>query len=209
MLESGDIFAVKGEGFLGKLSSKLMEPKTDRFHFGLIWLKTDWFRGLAELEKIFSPGEIEKIKSLAVDYDNDYVILESISKGPAVGRLSFYEGKDIKFYRVDCPKELRFSAPIELTKWGRSKYDYLLILRIGVQGLWLIFKHLITAGKLQRIRAEELTWSRNSSFICTEAVDISYDSVGVNIIPPNVCPTPSAFKQAELEGRMREIGKNT
>lgn len=176
-LESGDIFATKGEGFLGRLSSGLMDPPTDRFHFGLIWLKVD----------------------------DDYLILESIGKGIAVGRLSFYEGKDVKFYRVDCPAELRSQAPVELTRWGRSKYDYLLILKIAIQGLWLVFKHLVTKGKLRRIRPEELSWCHNNSFVCTEAVDIAYDGVGVNIVPVDTPPVPAAFRQAELEGRMAEI----
>jgi len=60
MLQPGDIFAVKGKGIIGKLSSKLMAPPTDRFHFGLVWEKAD----------------------------KDHIILESIAKGIAVGRLS-------------------------------------------------------------------------------------------------------------------------
>lgn len=176
MLQAGDIFAVKGEGFLGRLSSRLMAPPTDRFHFGLVWLKAD----------------------------DDYLILESIGKGIAVGRLSFYEGKDVRFYRVDCPEELRTQAPVELTRWGRSKYDYSLILKIATQGLWLVIKHLVTGGKLRRIRAEELSWCHNNSFVCTEACDIGYLAVGVSITQ-GICPTPSAFRQAELEGRITEL----
>ncbi|GAI60346.1 unnamed protein product [marine sediment metagenome] len=36
-------------------------------------------------------------------------------------------------------------------------------------------------------------------------MDIAYDAVGVNIIPIHVCPTPSAFKQAEFDGKIEEI----
>lgn len=180
-LEPGDIFCTKGEGIVGWISRNLMAPPTDRFHYGLVWEKVD----------------------------GDYLILESISKGIAIGRLSFYEGKDIKFYRVDCPKELREQAPIELTRWGRSLYDYLLFLKFAIQGIALFIKQLFTEGRFRRIRAEELTWVHNNSFLCTEAVDIAYDAVGVNIIPAETCPIPSAFKQAELDGRISEVKELT
>lgn len=176
-LQAGDIFATKGEGIPGWLNSNLMAPETDRFHFGLVWQKAG----------------------------DDYLILESINKGIAVGRLSFYDGADIKFYRVNCPKNLRAAAPVELTKWGRGLYDYFLIPKLVVQGIGLFIKQLFTEGRFRRIRPEELAWAQNNSFLCTEAVDIAYDSVGANIIPIDTCPTPSAFRQAELTGKIREI----
>lgn len=170
-LQPGDIFATKRGGLIGWLNSKLTAPETDRFHYGLVWLK----------------------------HGDDYLILESISKGIAIGRLSFYQGEDIQFYRVNCPKNLRAAAPVELTKWGRSLYDYLLFAKLVVQGLWLLLWHR------RRIRAEELTWSQDNALICTEAVDVAYDAVGVNMIPIHVCPIPSAFRQAEIDGRIIEI----
>lgn len=180
-LEPGDIFSTKGEGILGWLSRNLTAPPTDRFHYGLVWGKVD----------------------------DDYLILESITKGIAVGRLSLYEGADIKFYRVNCPKELREQAPIELTRWGRSLYDYLLIPKLAIQGIALFIEQFFTEGRFRRIRAEELTWVHNNSFLCTEAVDIAYDAVGVNIIPAETCPIPSAFRQAELDGRITEVKEAT
>lgn len=179
MLESGDIFAVKGRGITGWFARTLTAPETDRFHFGLVWEKVD----------------------------DDYLILESISKGIAVGRLSFYEGKDVKFYRADCPAELSAQAPIELTRWGRSRYDWLLIPKLIIQGFWLILKHLVTEGRFRRIRAEELspiyTW--DSRLLCTEAAWCGYNAVGVNIIPYGVPPMPSSFREAELQGRIKEV----
>lgn len=171
MLQSGDIFATKGHGLLGWLSRSLMEPETGRYHFGIILQK----------------------------WQDDYLILESISKGLSVGRLSFYKGADIKFYRVNCPRDLKVAAPFELTRWGRSLYDYLLVAKLVVQGLWLLLWHR------RRIRPEELTWSQDNALLCSEAVDIAYDAVGVNIIPIHVCPTPSAFRQAELDGRIEKL----
>jgi len=170
-LQPGDIFATRGSGLLGWLSRSLMEPETDRYHFGIILQK----------------------------WQEDYLILESISKGLSIGRLSFYEGADIKFYRVDCDEDLREAAPLELTRWGRSLYDYLLVTKLIIQGLWLLLWHR------RRIRAEELTWSQDNALLCSEAMDIAYDAVGVNVIPIHVCPTPSAFKQAEFDGKIEEI----
>lgn len=176
-LQPGDIFATKGSGFLSWLSRSLMAPETDRYHFGLIWEKAG----------------------------DDWVILESISKGLSVGRLSFYKGADIKFYRANCYQYLRGAAPLELTRWGRSRYDYLLVAKLIVQGMWLLLKQMVTPGHSKGIRPEELTWSQDNALICTEAVDIAYDAVGVNIIPLHTCPTPSAFRQAELDGRIRRL----
>ncbi|GAJ04654.1 unnamed protein product, partial [marine sediment metagenome] len=167
----GDIFATKGSGILGWLSRNLTVPEADRFHYGIILRK----------------------------WQDDYLILESTGKGLSIGRLGFYSGADIKFYRVNCPRDLRVAAPFELTRWGRSHYDYLLVAKLMVQGLWLLLWYR------RRIRAEELTWSQNNALICSEAVDIAYDAVGVNIIPLHVCPTPSAFRQAEIDGKIKEI----
>jgi len=176
MIESGDIFATPNNSLIGKLARKLIRPYNDRFHYGLVW----------------------------ENLGDGYLILESVGKGIAVGRLSFYDGQDVKFYRVDCPSELRYSAPYALTKHGRSKYDYLLILRIIVQGLWTVFKNLLKGEGIHPIRAEDLSWARDNSFVCTEAVDEAYKMVGVSIIPYGVCPIPAAFRQAELEGRISE-----
>jgi len=175
-LEAGDIGEVKGVGTLPKLNAKLTEPHTDRFHFFLIWRKVG----------------------------DDWIILESIGKGIAVGRLSFYAGQDVKFYRVNCPAYYRHRAPLELTKWGRSKYDYPLILSIIIQGLWTIFKNFIKCEGIHPIKAEDISWKHNSALVCTEAVDIAYLSVGVSLTGGTV-PLPSAFKQAELDGVMEEI----
>jgi len=175
-LEPGDIGGVKGMGLLPKLNSKLTQPYTDRFHYFLVWERVG----------------------------NDYLILESIGKGIAIGRLSFYDGQDVKFYRVNCPSELRYAAPYALTKWGRSKYDYPLILSIIIQGLWTIFKNFCKGESVHPIKASDISWKHNSALVCTEAVDIAYLSVGVSLTGGTV-PLPSAFKQAELDGLMEEI----
>jgi len=176
-LEPGDIFATRGKGITGWAVRKLASPSTDRFHFGIIWKQMG----------------------------QDYVILESISKGLTVGLLSWYDPKDIEIYRVDCLKYLRVQAPDYLVMWGRSRYDYLLILKIAFGGLLAFFKILIKEKKPRRLRAEDFPYGENSEPICTEAVDIAYDAVGVNLIPEGVLPMPNAFRQAEIDGKMKKV----
>jgi len=177
VLQPGDIFATRGKGIAGWAVRKLLAPYTDRFHFGIIWRQMG----------------------------NDYIILESASKGIAVGLLSWYDPADLELYRVDCFKYLRAFAPDHLVVWGRSKYDYLLILKIAIGGLLTFIKVLIKEKKFRRLRAEDFPYGQNSSLICTEAVDVAYDAVGVNLIPEGILPLPNAFKQAEIDGKMRKV----
>jgi len=176
-LEPGDIFATRGRGISGWVVRKLLAPTTDRFHFGVVWRQMG----------------------------TDYIILESVSKGVAVGMLSWYNPADLEFYRVDCLKYLRTSAPDHLVIWGRSKYDYLLILKVVLGGILASIKVLIKEKKPRRLRAEDFPYGQNSELICTEAVDIAYDAVGVNLIPEGILPLPNAFRQAELDGKMKRV----
>lgn len=176
-LESGDIFAVVNKGVFGWFAKRLMAPPTDRFHYGLVWDKID----------------------------GDYLILESINKGISVGWLSFYKGEDIKFYRANHPAHIRHAVPEAVTRYGRSEYDYILILRIVVQGLWLFIKQLFTEGRFRRVRAEQFSWCKDNRFICTEVPDAGYDLVGYPILPDFMVPLPSAYKWAELVGTIKEI----
>ncbi len=175
-LKSGDIFATKGTGLIGWLHKKLFAPSTSRFHFGLLWHKVN----------------------------NDWIILESINKGIAVGRLSFYMGKNIRFYRANCPYGTRRKTGIALTKYGRSRYDYWLIVKIVV-GCGVALVRNLLKGKIRKLKAEDLPYASDSSLICTEAVDIAYLAVGYPITNPSNVPLPSAFEQARLDGRIREL----
>jgi len=178
-LLGGDIFATEGKGLVGWVCRKVFTPYTDRFHHGLLWQKAE---------------------------DNDWIILESIGKGITVSRLSEYKNRDIKFYRVNCPDEIRNKVCGELTKWGRYSYDYMLIVKIGFGILWVLIRNLFK-GKFHKITADNLPYSRDAHFICIEAVDLPYYHLGFAIIPPTRMPTPSAVKQAELEGKITEIKK--
>lgn len=179
-LEPGDPFATKGAGVLGCAVENLIEPSTNRFHYGILW------------------------KQLP---DGDFLILESISKGLSIGRLSWYRGSDIEFYRVNCPADLRHQAPNGLIDWGRSRYDYLLILKIILGGIIGLLKILVKERKFRRLKASDFSYGVNSALICTEAVDVAYDSVGVNLIPIGVIPIPNAFKQAQIDNKMALVEK--
>ncbi|GAI89440.1 unnamed protein product, partial [marine sediment metagenome] len=119
ILYPADIGATRGSGLLLWFSQHLIEPKTDRIHFFVIGDYLPW--------------------------DNDYVILESIGKGIAVGRLSYYRPEGVEIYRVvlsETPEqrlgnrkveeihELRKRAAAELTRVGRARYDYLLFAKL-------------------------------------------------------------------------------
>ncbi len=173
----GDIGATKGENVLGWLHRKLFAPETDRFHYFILW------RWLGD----------------------DWIILESLgSKGLAVGLLSFYQGEDVKFYRVDCPDELRHAASLVLIKYGRSRYDYLLILKIIAGALVAIARMIFVEKRLRKLKSEDLPYARSNALICTEAVDVAYLSVGVSLVG-EVVPLPSAFRQAELDGIIYQV----
>lgn len=176
-LYPGDIFAVKGKGLLGWACRNLIKPSTDRVHFGMIGDYIPW--------------------------DDDYVILESIGKGIAVGRLSFYDSKDIEIYRRTLPnwKELGKRAAAELTEAGRGKYDYLLILDLLIQSLG----KLLTEWHLPPYDYDSFEYTYNDAFICTEAAAEGWRLAGFPLFPPYVVPMPAAFKQSLIDGNIEQI----
>ena len=182
-LRPGDIFAVKGEGFLAWLNRKLIQPETDRYHFGLIGDYVPW--------------------------EDDYVILESIGKGIAVGRISFYKNKDVKIYRINEPDDLvdyyGKHATTEVSRLGRGKYDYFLYVKItlGVLKVWL--RQLSFWQRPTTIEFWEIPYATNSSFVCTEAAAEGYKRAGYMLLLPNECPVPSAFQEQFELGRIVEV----
>lgn len=183
ILYPADIGATRGRGPLLWLSQHLIEPKTDRIHFFIIGDYLPW--------------------------DNDYVILESIGKGIAVGRLSFYKPEDVEIYRVVLGRdqrlgvlrpELRKRAAAELTRVGRARYDYILIAQIAFGALTLLLR-----GKLPPWRPDQFPYGRDQKYVCTEAANFCWRAVGHPIIPPGVVPLPAGFAQALQEGMIRKI----
>ena len=173
-LQPGDIFATEGRGISGWAVRKLIDPPTDRFHFGILYRKED----------------------------SDWVILESVTKGIAIGLLSWYDASKLKFYRVDCPIEVRRKAPLELITYGRAWYDYFLIIKF-LLGYAVARARLLANLDFRKVIPEDFPYVRYSMLICTEAVAIGYSGVG--LIPRGVVPMPNSFRQAEVAGRMKEI----
>jgi len=178
-----DIGGVKGSGPLLWFSENLIEPKTDRIHFFLIGDYLPW--------------------------DDDYVILESIGKGIAVGRLSFYKPEDIEIYRVNLSRDprlrkldmlLRRQVAAELTKVGHARYDYILIAQIAFGAL-----QLLVTGKLPPWRPEQFPYGRNKAYICTEAANFGWRARGHPVIQLGIVPLPAGFKLALIEKRIRKV----
>lgn len=178
-----DIGATKGKGPLLWFSQNLIKPKTDRIHFFIIGDYIPW--------------------------EDDYVILEAISSGIRVGRLSFYEPAELEIYRVKLGygelgrvfgTELRRRASLELTKVGRARYDWVLFIQLALGGIGLLLR-----GKLPPWRPEQFPYGRDKKYICTEAAAEAWRGVGHPIIPEGVVPVPSAFIQALQEGKLRRV----
>ena len=178
-LEAGDIGGVKGRGPLGFAARSLFTPYTDRYHHFLVWWKTA---------------------------DGDYVILESINKGLAVGRLSMYDGSDVKFYRAtNLDARTRERACEELTEYGRSRYDWLLYVRLAAFVIGTEVKLFKAERRLRKIRADEMTYQGDGWLICTEAIVTAYRLVGWSLVPEGVVPLPCAIEQARLDGIIKEV----
>jgi hypothetical protein len=176
----GDIGAVKGRGIFAWLSNKLLVPHTDRFHFFVIWDYLTW--------------------------DKDYVILESIGKGIAVGRLSFYNPDNIEIYRPVLTGEedpvglLGCKACAELTKKGRARYDYILYAQLLLGAL-----RLMLSGKFPPYDPAQLPYGRNQDYVCTEAANYGWREVGHPIIEPGTVPVPAGYEKARILGEITQI----
>lgn len=182
-LRPADIGGVRGKGPLRWMSEHLLKPKTDRVHFFLLGDYIPW--------------------------DDDYVILESIGKGIAVGRLSFYNPEDVEIYRVPLSHnpgfysvndQLRARVAAEMTKVGRARYDYILYVQLALGAI-----QLLLTGHLPPYLPDQFPYGRNKSYICTEAANFGWREVGHPIIKPGEVPTPAGYKQALLERRIHKI----
>jgi len=121
--------------------------------------------------------------------------------GVIVENISRYEMEDLKFYRVNCSWALRQQALDYASTWIGAKYDYNLVNSVKEQALhiWL------SEGELRRLSSSEFSYSENDRLICTELVDIAYDSVGIHLITPGGLPLPCGFRQAEIDGKLRVL----
>jgi len=177
-LEAGDIGAAKGRGPLGYAVRKVFAPETDRFHHFLIWTRLE----------------------------DDYIILESVNKGLAVGRLSMYVGQDVRFYRaVNLDPDTRARACDELTSYGRSPYDWALCLRLLRNVIKAELGIIWSEHRMRKIHACELPYREDGWLVCTEAVVLAYRLVDWALVPAGVAGLPSAIEQARLDGLIGEV----
>lgn len=177
--QHGDIGGVPNRGLLGRINRAVFHPHTDLYHFFLV---ADY-----------------------VPEEDDYVILESTARGVGVGRLSWYE--DYRIFRVNAPmaKSLGVKACRMLTKHGRAGYDHLLFakLLLGCLGAWL--GQLFRLEPFGPINPWQLSYGRNSRFICTEAANEAWAMVGYPVIPRGMMPLPAGFEAARICGKLLEV----
>lgn len=167
----------------------MLDPRTDRFHFGLI--------GFHYPEPF-----------------NDYLVAESINsgvfaKGVCHGWLGKYKGEDVEIYEIADPEWVLLGEDVFLHTYNFQTvaYDQLLIPALALSAIECFAYQLISERRLRRIRAEELCYARNKKFLCTEMANESWWTFGYPLIRPGIAPTPSAFKQVELAGKIKRVYK--
>ncbi len=205
-LESGDIFAVKGSGPVSWLLRHCIEPPSDRFHFGLIWMPTDFGSDRVILESQGQGGWLETIVNLFLR-----LILRKSKVGTAVsvGRLSFYDGHDIEFYRpAGMIKRWRRQAPAALSSYGRDSYGYEYISKLVIKGLWKWLAVAIRERRFRRLGVEEIPLEEQGrALICTVAPDVAYQLIGSDLIPPDIANTPNVYTKLVQDGVLTKVGE--
>ena len=181
----GDFVGVEGGGILTALSAGAITPRTKLFHFLLI-------------------GDY-------IPEDDDYVILESIGKGVAVGRLSWYADRKYQVFRVNHPDYARLGkrAAALASKFGRHDYDYFLFARFLGDFVRFEAEELWTFRRFARMFPGDFRRVQDSDFICTELVVATWALVGVDVIHPEDAPVPAAFVLAERAGRIVTIDRHS
>lgn len=172
MFKQGDIVGLKATGIQATLNS-LIIPKSDRWHFLLIGE--------------YLPGR------------DDYIIYESLPDGIRCGRLSFYQGCDLKVYRVHDERIARMAAQ-EASEYGREGYDYILFVWLFTRAVGYWFKN-----GFYPIPYYEFTNQKDKKLICTELVAQCYENAGYPLIPPGIAPTPAALEQCCRTGRIQLV----
>jgi hypothetical protein len=202
-LEPGDIFAVKGNWPSDFACRRLIEPPTDRFHFGIVWMGTeDGDRVILE-----SQGEGTIVETVV-----DLLIHVMVKKGAvgqaiAIGCLSMYDGMDLRFFRpVYVDKDKRHHVPAMLACYGRNSYGYDYIARLVVGSLWRWAGIILKERRFRRLNVIEVPFvTEGKALICTVAPDIGYMLVGEMILPIGVTATPNAYIQALNDGILEEL----
>jgi len=180
----GACVATKKKGIPGWFLENFFSPRTDRVHHVLI------------------RGYVPEI--------DDYEFIESIhiglfGKGIRHGYLfAEYEGVDVEIYTVSSVDPTTAKrAPLELIRFGKSPYDFFLIISVLSQIPWIILRNLLKERRIRKLRAQDFRYKPDTAFLCTEVYWHAYHLVGVDIVPTGVLLFPSAYKEALDKGVIR------
>jgi len=202
-LHSGDIFAVKGSGPAAWACRNLIEPGTDRFHFGLIWMPTeDGDRVILE-----SQGEGTMLETIADIIIHVITRKGAVGQAVAIGSLSMYHGMDVRFFRpVYVSADKRKHAPAALACYGRNSYGYSYITKMILSALGKWISILWREKRFRRLYVFEVPYIMGEkALICTVAPNVGYLLIGEVLLPVGVEATPNAYEQAVNDGVLKEL----
>jgi len=174
--QPGDIVGVKSKGIIPWLSKNAIVPRTDLFHFLLIGYPIN---------------------------GGDYTILESIGKGPALGRLSWYKAREYVVFRVNHEASIFLGeeAWLKASKFGRRHYDWKLYARIFAWALGYWLKEIFTGHIPPRpVYPTSIPYKTDQDFICIELVFEAWKEVGFRIREHGHAPVPAEMILAQERG---------
>lgn len=181
----GHIFSTPGKGISGWIAQNLtVTPSgqhTDRFHFGVIG------------DPIQGPdGKIY-----------EYETRESLYKGPSCDRFfeQYMDEEDIEMYRVPgLTLELGIRAVRSTSKIGHAFYGY----KDFIVLFWDAANNMFH-GKFPPYTSQQLKYSADSEYICTEEAAYAMRAIDKPIEPPGqeeIWDIPTVYRQAEEEARL-------
>ncbi|MFA5429822.1 MAG: hypothetical protein WC329_01530 [Candidatus Omnitrophota bacterium] len=178
----GDGVGVQGSGLLPRLSENAVVPHTDLFHFLVI-------------------GDY-------IEEEDDYVILESLAKGTAVGRLSWYAESNYTVFRMNDPDYMVLGkrAAELASEFGRRHYDYMFYARLfaWAAGYWT--KELATGHFPPRpVTTDRIPYKSDRDFICIELYFAIWNLVGRRIRAHGCAPMPAEVINAVNRGTLAVI----
>ncbi len=179
--QPGDIVGVVGKGIIPWLSKNAIVPQTDLFHFLLI-------------------GDRVGTK--------DYEVLESIGKGVAVGRLSWYKDRRYIVFRVNHEDSecMGTAAFVAASVFGRRKYDWKLYARIFAWALGYWLKEIATFHiPPLPVYPNMIPYKTDQDFVCIELVFEAWKQVGFRIREHGHAPVPAEIILAQERGDLKRI----
>jgi hypothetical protein len=131
----------------------------------------------------------------------------AVGQAIAIGCLSMYDGKDLRFFRpVYVDKDRRHHVPAMLACYGRNSYGYDYISKLVVGSLLKWAGIMLKERRFRRLNVIEVPYvSEGKSLICTVAPDLGYLLIGEVLLPLGVTATPNAYEQAVKDGILEEL----